>query len=225
VGGVALRRHQGLVKAAVLLLGHGAVEVVGALVVAPGAEALGEVNALVEDDGAGGVVVGEEVVAKAPFQGFGQGLRGEGPRGQNREALGDLPDLLPHHLEEGVGLKPLGDEPGEDLPVHGQGPTGGHPGHLRRLHDQASRKAHLRLKEALGVGLPLPAQGVGADDLGEEVGGVGRGHALRAHLKKPHRHAHAKKGPGGLAPREAPAHHVHPFHPLDGSTGRAFGKV
>ena len=145
-----LRFYQLLRESVVLLLVHGAVEVVPLFpvlvppAVAGGGEAVLHVQALPGDDGGRRVEKAQAAPAQLLYL-LGQRLAGEGAGGHHHRALGDVRDLLPHHGDAWLSLDGLGGQAGELLPVHGQGAPGGHGGLLRAGHQQGAKAAHLLL--------------------------------------------------------------------------------
>ena len=136
----------------------------------------------------------------------GEAIGGERPRRHDaggRERRG----LLAHHADAGVRGDPLRGPAGEDGAVHGEHRAARHPRLVRHAEQQAAEQPQLGLEEAVRVGRFDGLEGVAADQLGEQVGLVGRRGAPGAHLHQRDTHAAFGERPGGFATGEAAADH------------------
>ena len=95
------------------------------------------------------------------------------------------------------------DQPIARSAVDGLGTTRGDLGGSGRFHDERAKPAHLLLEQADGVFQGAAAQGVAADELGEEVALVGGAAAVGAHLEEANRSSATGELPGALAAGEA----------------------
>ena len=206
--------YQLLHKAVVLLLIHGAVEIVPLFpilvppAVAGGGEAPVHIQTLPGNNGGRRV----EKAQTAPAQGldfFRQGLACQRPSGHNHRPLGNGAGLLPLHGNQGLALNGLSGQAGKLLPVHSQGAPGRHGGLLRAVHQQRAKTAHLFLQKTGGAVDAAGLQGVGADQLREALAVVGRGKFLGLHLHQGDGNPLAGQRPGGLAPSQARPQHGH----------------
>ena len=102
----------------------------------------------------------------------------------------------------GWACKRRGDGGREAVAIDRQRAAGRHLIGVGGAHDQRAEPAHLLVQQADGVVLAVVgAERVGADELGQRVGLVGRGRAQRAHLVQHDGHAARGDLPGGLASR------------------------
>ena len=136
-----------LKEGVVLLLVHGAVDLVGvAPVIAALPPGLLHVDGFVGHEGGGGI---EEMqlllVAEIAADGLGHGITGQGAGGDDDGTLGDLGDLPVGDGDIGMVLDLVGDHLRKAVTVHGQGAAGFHSGGLGALHDDAVQTAQLLL--------------------------------------------------------------------------------
>ncbi|CAN3960230.1 Phosphate-binding protein, partial [Dysosmobacter welbionis] len=145
-----LGRGQLLPEGVVLLLGHGAVDIVRRSPVIPGAEpGLVHVHALGGDQGGRRVVEVEGGVR--PQQGLEplrQGVGGQGAGGDDHLPLRDLGHLAGHHGDMGVAADLLRHHAGEAVAVHRQCAAGLHPGGVGALEDQGAQPPQLLFQKA-----------------------------------------------------------------------------
>ena len=93
---------------------------------------------------------------------------------------------------------------GEAIAIHRKRAAGRNLICIGRLHHQRVEPAHFLVQQADGIALcVVGAEGIGADQLGQPVGLVRLGLALRAHLVEHHGHSAADELPGGLRSSEA----------------------
>ena len=98
------------------------------------------------------------------------------------------------------------DRGGEAVPVDGERAARRHAMRVGGAHDERAATPHLLVQQADGVVLGVVrAEGIGADELGEAVGDMRRGAAVRPHLHEHHRDAGARELPRRLASGEAAA--------------------
>ena len=199
----------------VLLLGHGAVDIVGgALVVPGGKEGAVHIHALKGDQGGGGV---KEVEVMALREELPDGLRqrggGQRPGGHDHMPLrrdgGDLPLL---HGNEGVAANLLGNGLGKAVAIHRQGAPRLHPVPVGTGQDERAHPPQLLLQQPHRVLQLVGAQGVGAHQLPKPGGVVGGGHFFRLHLPQDHGDAPPGQLPGGLRAGQARADDDDRFH-------------
>ena len=143
---------EGIEEAVVLLLGEGAVDVVGgAFVVAGGEEDAVHVDGGGIDDGRDGVVEGEMVGAGETLQLGGEGGAGERAGGEDGEGVGiagvERGDLFAVDGDSGLGCDAGGDAAGELDAVDGQGVAGGDGGGVGLGEEDGTGAAHLLLEE------------------------------------------------------------------------------
>ena len=206
LGDDLLGLQQGLVKGVVLRLGHGAVEVVGALVVARRPEDDGHVDAVGVHDRRDRVVEVEVLGVRQALEVLGQRVGGQRARGHDRRAVGrNLRHRLVQDANVRVALQGLRDRLREEVAVHGQGRARRHPHRVRRFDDEGAQAAHLFLEDAGGALDFGGAEGVGADQFGQVPGLVGGCLLLGAHLVEGDPGATIRSLPGGLGAGQAPA--------------------
>ena len=209
-----LRRNQRVVKGVVLLLGHGAVDVVVlAPPIAGGAEGPVHVHGFQGDDGRGGVVEGEPLLPGEGGDRLREGVAGEGAGGDDGRPLRQGGDLSLHDRAERVAAQGRGHAGAELLPVHGHGAARRHARGLRAVHDERAHAPHLLLEQADRVLEPVRPQGVGADQLRKAGHVVRRGELLRLHLVQRDLAPALEELPCGLAARKARPADVD-LHPL-----------
>ena len=206
---------QSLPEALVLLLRHGAVDVVRRPPVIPG----GKPGALhvhaVKGDQRGRRVkeVQIAVLRIAPGDGLRQWVGGQRPAGHDDLSLRrKVCDLPLHHSDLGVAPDLLRNGFGEGMAVHCQRAARLHPVGVRAGHDEGAAAAQFLLQQPHRVLQLVGAQGVGAHQLAEGRAVVGRGHLLGFHLPKRHGDPPPGQLPGGLAARQARSDHNYRFH-------------
>ena len=192
--------HQFLVECVVLLPVHGAVDVVGvAAVIAGLPPGLGHVDGLHGDQRSGCIeemqVVG---LAEVLADGVGQGVGSQGAGSHDDGTLRDLGDFLLDDGDVGMVSDLLGDHLGKAHTVNGQTAAGFHAGRLGALHDDAAHAAQLFLQQADGVLQPVAAQRVGANQLCEIFGMMGRALLGGTHLVEFYLDAPLCQLPGGF---------------------------
>ena len=216
----------------VLLLGHGAVDVVLAraarsdLVVARLEPGDVHVDGLAVDDRRDGVEEGERRLARQLEDRLGERGRGEGAGGDDhggpflRRQAGDLAAL---DGDERMRFERRRDRVGEAVAVDGQRAAGRHLIGVAFGHDQRAQRAHLLMQQADRVGFGIVrAEGVGADELGKAFGLVGVGAANRAHLVQHDRNAGLGDLPGGFGAGEAAADDMDGFDCAHGHSPERF---
>ena len=109
----------------------------------------------------------------------------------------------------GQGRDGLGDAPGEEAAVHGEGAASGHLHLVGHPHDERAHPAHLFLEKARGLVEAVAAQAVRAHELGKVAGLVHGGAAPGTHLVEVHGDAASRELPGRLAARETGPHDRH----------------
>ena len=186
-GGYGFGGGEGVEEGVVLVLGEGAVDVVGGAFVPAGGEVnLVHVDGGGVDDGGDGVVEGEVVGTGDVLEGVGEGLRGEragGEDGQVGVAV-EGEDFFAVDGDVGVTLEALFDAGGEGNAVDCEGVSGGDGAGIGLGEQEAAGGAHLLLEQPGGGVFGLGFKGVGGDEFGEVAGLVGLGGAVRAHLEE-----------------------------------------
>ena len=202
----------------VLLLRHGAVDVVrGTPVVAGGEEGALHVHALEGDQGGRRVVEVEGGVR--PQQGLEplrQGVGGQGAGGDDHLPLRDLGHLAGHHGDMGVAADLLRHHAGEAVAVHRQCAAGLHPGGVGALEDQGAQPPQLLFQKAHSVFQLVAPQGVGAAQLREVFCLMGGGLFFRLHLPEGDVDTPLGQLPGSLRAGQAGADncYIHSLDPL-----------
>ena len=178
---------EGVEEAVVLLLGEGAVDVVGGAFVVAGCEVDAvHVDGGGIDDGRDGVVKGEVVGAGEALKFGGERGRGERAGGEDGERVGivgiECGDLFAVDGDGGLGCDAGGDAAGELDAVDGQGVAGGDGAGVGLGEQDGTGAAHLLLQQPGRGVLRLGLERVGADQFGEVGGLVRLGGAGGAHL-------------------------------------------
>ena len=200
---------QCVVEGVVFVLGHGAVQVVAALVIAALAEDLRHVQRIRRHDGRGGVEEVQRGRAGQLFQRAAERLVCQRAGGHDAGRVGDFGHQRALDGDVRVVFDLLRHQRGEHVPVHGQRAARGHARRLGTAQNQAAQRLHLRLQQAGGVGQMLGLQRVGAHQLGKALHVVGGGELLRLHLQQAHAQPALGQLPGGLTARQARADYGH----------------
>ena len=202
-------RGQCFVKAAVLLLRHGTVDVIAIVllpfVIAGFAKGDGHINAVGRHNGGEGIVKVEIVAARKTADVLRQRGRSERPSGNNGGHIGHAGHFFAHHLNVGVLMDTAGDEFGKSFAVYGEGGASGHGRGCGALEDKRAKAAHFRLEQARRFGNAYRAQRVATDQFSQFVGDMSRGIALGAHLEKAHMQAVLGRLPCRLGSRQSAA--------------------
>ncbi len=121
-------------------------------------------------------------------------------------SAGGCGDFLAVDLDQRLGFERRGDRGGEAVAIDRKRAAGRQLVEIGGAHHQRAEPAHLGMQQADGAALGVVgAERVRADQLGELSGLVRGGRALRPHFVQHHRHAAARKLPGGLGTGEAAA--------------------
>jgi len=135
VQGCGLGSNQGFIKGEVLILVHGAVQIIRlALAVTGGIESLCGIHGIGLDQRCDRVVEMQYAFAHGICDGLIQVPVRQRSRGKDTRPLRDGAHLFADYTDEGVVFQGLGDPLGEAFPIHGQGSTGGHARLVRRPH-------------------------------------------------------------------------------------------
>jgi hypothetical protein len=118
-------------------------------------------------------------------------------------------ELLATDFDQRMRRERLGDRIGKAVAVHRQRAAGRHLVGIGGAHDQRIQTAHFGVKQAdrVGRGVVGPER-VGTDQLGQSLGAVCGGGALRPHLVEHGRHATLRDLPRRLRAGEAAADHM-----------------
>ena len=208
-------------KGAILRLGQGAVDVIGAaaagagLVVARLKPRLRHVDGVLVHDRRDGVEKGQGIFVRQLANVIRQCSGGEGAgRDYNITPIRrrQARDLAARNLDQGMLVQRPGDGGGKSLAVDCERSARGDLVGVGRAHDERAKLAHLGMQQANRiVGGIIGAKRVGADKLGKPIGAVSFGHAQRAHLVQDHADAALGDLPGGLRPGEAGADDMNGF--------------
>ena len=179
-----LSGHQLPDKGLVLLLVHGAVDVVRGAPVVPGLPpGLGHIDGLGSHQRCRRVEKVEIIRLPEVFpDGLGQSVGGQGAGGHNHSPLRDGGHFLLDDGDARVAADFLRHQPGKALTIHRKAAPGLHPGLLRAGKNQAAAAAQLLLQKTNGVFQPIPPEGVGAHQLRKVRAVVGGGHLLGLHF-------------------------------------------
>ncbi len=168
------------------------------------------------DDRRDGVEEGQRVLA-------GQGADRLGERRRGQRAGGD-DDVVPVVRRQGGDFAALDpnerlardrrlDRGGKAVAIDRQRAAGRHLMGVGRAHDERTERAHLAVDDADRVVLRVVgAKGIGADELGEALGAVRFGAALRAHFVQNDGNAGLGDLPGRFAAGQAAADDVNGAH-------------
>ena len=107
----------------------------------------------------------------------------------------------------GVARQRVCDSLGKRNTVHGQCAAGGNSMRLGAPQDQTVQAAKLLLQKSHGVGKRVAPEGIGAYQLSEQIGSVGRGHLVRLHLHQFHGKPELRQLPGRFTAGQARADH------------------
>ena len=199
----------------VLLLLHGAVDIVRRPLVVPGREKAAVHVHAVEAHQRGRRVEKVQGGILAPQHGeepVRQSVGGQRPGGHHHLPLRQVRHLAGDHGDQGVTFHPLRHQPGKAVAVHRQSTSGGNGGLVRAADDEAAQLPQLLLQKAHGVFQPRRPQGIRAAQLRKIGGLVGRGHFFRLHLPQGHGNAPLGQLPGALAAGQPCADHCNMVH-------------
>ena len=200
-----------LPESQVLLLGHGAVDIVVAASTVAGAEpGLVHVHAVKGDDRGRGIKEIQVMTGREqPGNSLGQGIRGQRAGCHDDLPLRESRHFSLHHGDVGTAADGLRYRLGKADPVHRQGAAGLHPGLVGAAQDEGAAAAQFFFQQANGVFQLVAPQGVGAHQLGKAGAVVGGGHLLGLHLPQGDGNTPPGQLPGRLAARQPGADHGH----------------
>ncbi len=126
-------------------------------------------------------------------------------------------DFFADHANAGLGRNSLGDAPRKLDAVHGQRVAGGHSGLIRNAQKRRARPPHLLLQQPRRRVGRLALERVGADQLAELDGLVGRRQPRLAvhdgpHLVEIHLAAQPRRGQRRFRPGQSAADHANSLH-------------
>jgi len=208
-----------------------AVEVVGAgaagtrLVVARLRPGDRHVDGIAVDDRRDGIEEGEGVGPGEAAHRLGERRRGQRAGGDDDAVPlggGQAGHLLARDGDQGMSGERRRDGRREGVTVDRQRAAGRHLVGIGGPHDQRSEAAHLGVQQAdrIGGGI-VGAERVGADELGQAVGPVGRGGVDGPHLVDHHGNTAGGDLPSGFAAGESAADDVNGLHGPDIGEGGA----
>ncbi len=184
--------HQALVKRDILLLRHGAIDVIAALVrsfraLVPTAlnPTLGHVDTVAVDDRRNGIEKGQAILPGRADDALRQRLCGQrSGRDDCGAGSGQGIHAFAHDGNIGVLFEATLDLCREDVPIHGHGAAGRNARHFTGTHDDAVEPAHFVMQQTDGVLLAIVGtEAVRTDEFGEAVRLVcGRRLAAATHL-------------------------------------------
>jgi hypothetical protein len=173
------------------------------------------IDRLAREDRGDGVEEGQSGGAEAAPYGLRERVGRERTGGHDRWSRRKILQLFAHDPDTWLGLQRTRHVIREQVSIYRQRAAGGNSPPVRDTQQKAAEVPHLGLQDAVRSVQVLRLEGIGADDLGQVIGLVGRRRTGGTHLVQVHAVPQGHKLPRRLGPGETAADHRDPslVHP------------